>query len=183
VKPSPAQLLAARGKKVPDLIRPGLRVLFVGINPSLYSAALKQHFARPGNRFYKTLHLAGFSERQLRPDEGQVLLQQGFGVTNLVARATASAAELSERECVRGIGLLKVKLHRYCPKIVAFLGVGAYRCATKAPLAQVGSQPERLAGIPVFVLPNPSGLNAHYQIDGLVRVYRTLALAAGSERA
>jgi TDG/mug DNA glycosylase family protein len=179
MKPSPAQLLAARGKKVPDLICPGLHVLFVGINPSLYSAAVKQHFARPGNRFYKTLFLAGFTGRVLRPDEGQELLQRGIGITNIIARATATAAELAETEYPRGLRILRAKVKRHRPGIVAFLGVTAYRFAVSAPKAKLGFQSELLAEARVFVLPNPSGLNAHYQLDDLSRAYRELATAAG----
>ncbi len=178
-RPTATELLAAQGKKVPDLIQPGLRVLFVGINPSLYSAAVRQHFARPGNRFYKTLFLAGVTDRVLRPDEGQEFLRQGLGITNLVARATATAAELSDQEYARGFGLLKTKLTRLRPKTVAFLGVSAYRSARRLPKAEVGLQAEPLCGARVFVLPNPSGLNAHYQLDDLSRIYRQLALTLG----
>jgi TDG/mug DNA glycosylase family protein len=177
MKPTAAELLAARGKKVPDLIRPDLSVLFVGINPSLYSAAVRQHFARPGNRFYKTLYRAGLTPRLLRPDEGAELLRQGLGITNLVARATATAAELSDEEYSHGFELLKVKLRRFRPATAAFLGVSAYRAARKMPKAKVGLQPELLCGSRVFVLPNPSGLNAHYQLEDLSRVYRELALS------
>ena len=157
-------------------------MLFVGINPSLYSAAVQQHFARPGNRFYKTLFGAGLTERLLQPDEGVELLRQGLGVTNLVARATATAAELSHEEFTRGFELLKTKLCRYRPETVAFLGVSAYRSARQMPDTKVGLQPAPLCGSRVFVLPNPSGLNAHYQLDDLFRAYRELAQVAGVAR-
>jgi TDG/mug DNA glycosylase family protein len=175
--PTRAQLEAARGGFVPDLIDSGLSVLFCGINPSLYSVAVQHHFARPGNRFWRTLHGAGFSERLLRPDEEQELLRSGLGITNLVSRGTARADELRLEEYDGGALVLTSKLAHYRPRYVAFLGVQAYRFAFKAPLAQVGPQRARLANSEVWVLPNPSGLNAHYQIEGLIREYAQLARA------
>jgi len=172
--PTPAALRAARGRTLPDVIAPGLRVLFCGINPSLYSAATGHHFARPGNRFWPTLHAAGFTPRRLAPAEQRVLLEHGLGVTNLVARATTSAAELAPAELVRGRRRLVAKLRRFRPALVAVLGVDAYRRAFARPHAAPGPQPETLAGAALWVLPNPSGLNAHYQLRDLVALYRRL---------
>jgi TDG/mug DNA glycosylase family protein len=176
-RPTPEALLAARGGTVPDLIDHGLRVLFCGINPSLYSAAVGHHFARPGNRFWPTLHRAGFTERLLAPHEEDLLLQSGVGITNVVARASASADELTRDEYERGTGTLRRKLKRYQPRVLAFLGLGAYRLVARRPQAQVGRQAEALAGVEVWALPNPSGLNAHYQIADLVECYAELARA------
>ncbi len=173
-KPTPEQLAAARGRSVPDLVAPDLRVLFVGINPGLYSAAVGHHFARPGNRFWPVLHRAGFTARQLSPFEEQALVAQGYGITNLVARCTAAAAELGAQELAAGGRRLKAKVRRLRPRVVALLGVGAYRSAFGCRASGVGLQPEDLEGAPLWVLPNPSGLNAHYQLDDLVRVFRAL---------
>ena len=178
-RPTPDELEAARGGSVPDLIARDLRVLFCGINPSLYSVAVRHHFARPGNRFWRTLHGAGFSKRLLRPDEEDELLRSGVGITNVVARGTARADELRLEEYGQGALLLARKVKRYQPRFVAFLGVQAYRLAAEQPLARIGAQPSPFAGKPAWVLPNPSGLNAHYQLDGLVREYSKLARAAG----
>jgi TDG/mug DNA glycosylase family protein len=173
-KPTRAQLSAAHGRHVRDLLAPGLRVLFVGINPGLYSAAVQHHFARPGNRFWPTLHAAGFTERALSPFDERELLARGYGITNLVDRATASADELSGEEFRAGAVALeeKVRLHR--PRAVAFLGVTAYRAAFGRPRARVGRQEERLAEAAVWVLPNPSGLNAHYGLADLARLFAEL---------
>jgi len=156
------------------VIASGLRVLFVGINPGLYSGAVGHHFARPGNRFWRVLHAAGFTERLLSPFEERELLSAGVGITNLVARATASAAELSPDELVRGARRLVAKVRRRRPAMVAFLGLDAYRTALEQRRASVGRQPGRLAGARVWVLPNPSGLNAHYQLPALTRLFSTL---------
>jgi double-stranded uracil-DNA glycosylase len=176
-RPTPADLRAARGKRVPDLIVPDLAVLFCGINPSLYSVAVGHHFARPGNRFWKSLHGAGFTPRVLRPDEEHELLELGLGITNVVPYATASAAELSRDAYQRGATQLARKLRRHRPRNVAFLGIDAYRIATGQRHARVGLQPTPFAGVAAWVLPNPSGLNAHYQIEALVREYALLARA------
>jgi double-stranded uracil-DNA glycosylase len=154
-------------------------VLFCGINPGLYSAATGHHFARPGNRFWRTLHEAGFTERRLAPAEQRLLLARGLGLTNLVARATASAAELSARELAAGRRRLEAKVRRLRPRAVAVLGLGAYRHAFATPRAEVGLQPEPLAGAALWALPNPSGLNAHYQLADLVALYRALCEAVG----
>jgi TDG/mug DNA glycosylase family protein len=155
-------------------VAPGLRVLFCGINPGLYSAATGCHFARPGNRFWRTLHGAGFTERRLAPAEQRRLLDSGVGLTNLVARATASAAELAPAELAAGRRRLEVKVRRLRPRAVAVLGVGAYRHAFARPRAALGRQPEALAGAALWVLPNPSGRAAGYTLADLVRLYRAL---------
>lgn len=176
-KPTRAELLGAAGNTVPDVIGPDLRVLFCGINPSLYAGATGHHFSRPGNRFWPTLHAAGFTDVRLRPAEGQRLLGFGYGMTNLVARATAGADELSAAELVAGREELKAKILHYRPRVVAVLGVGAYRTAFARPGAAVGPQEERLGASRLWVLPNPSGLNAHYPPTRLASVYRELRLA------
>jgi TDG/mug DNA glycosylase family protein len=177
--PTATELEAAYGKNVPDLIGPELRVLFCGINPSLYSAAVGHHFARPGNRFYKTLHQAGFTRRLLKPHEEQELLRAGFGITNLISRATASANELDADEYRRGAIVLKRKLKRHRPELIAFVGISAYRIACGNPATSVGPQRESFGGTRTWVLPNPSGLNAHYQLSGLVDLYTGLAREIG----
>jgi double-stranded uracil-DNA glycosylase len=159
---------------VPDLAAPGLRVLFCGINPSLYSAAMGCHFARPGNRFWKALHAAGLTPRQLAPWEGDEMLALGFGITNLVDRATARAEELAPQEIRDGVAPLRAKVERLAPAAVAFLGVGAFRAAFERPRAQLGEQPEPFGGARSWVLPNPSGLNAHYQLDALAARFAEL---------
>jgi TDG/mug DNA glycosylase family protein len=179
-RPTRAELLAAAGdgRTVPDVIAPGLTVLFCGINPGLYTAWSGHHFAGPGNRFWPTLHAAGFTDRRLRPDEERELLARGYGVTNVVARPTATAAELAPEEYVAGGRLLERRVRRYAPRVLAVLGVGAYRTAFARPRAALGEQPERLGGARVWVLPNPSGLNANYQKDDLARLFRLLREAA-----
>jgi TDG/mug DNA glycosylase family protein len=152
-------------------------VLFCGINPGLYSVATGHHFARPGNRFWPALHAAGFTPRLLHPSEQRLLLDAGFGLTNLVARATAGAAELAPAEFVAGRGRLAAKLRRYRPWVIAFLGMGAYRHAFGAPQAPLGEQRERFEGARVWVLPSPSGLNANYQLGALVKLLRRLRRA------
>ena len=173
-KPTRAELLAATGKTIPDVIAPGLDVLFCGINPGLYSAAIGHHFARPGNRFWPTLHGAGFTDRRLAPWEDRELLRYGCGVTNLVARTTAAASELAPEELVAGRRKLLARVKRYEPRAVAVLGIGAYRDAFEQPKASLGKQSERLHDALVWVLPNPSGLNAHHQLDGLITLFREL---------
>jgi len=180
--PTRAQLLAAAGRTVPDVIAPDLRVLFCGINPGLFSAATGHHFARPGNRFWPALRASGFTERLLHPSEERVLLTSGYGITNLVARASATAGELAPEELVAGRRRLATKVRRYRPRIVAVLGVGAYRMAFGRPDAGLGRQPEPLAGAAVWVLPNPSGLNAHHQLPALVRLFRALRIAEKPDR-
>jgi TDG/mug DNA glycosylase family protein len=176
-KPSRADLLAAQDKTVRDVIARGLRVLFCGINPGLYSGATGHHFARPGNRFWPTLHQAGFTPRQLHPSEERELLAFGYGITNLVPRATATADELLAQELVAGRRRLGTKVRRYQPKVVAVLGIGAYRTAFAQKEVRLGRQSERLAESIVWVLPNPSGLNAHYQTADLVEHFKAMRVA------
>ena len=164
--------------KVPDVIAPNLRVLFCGINPGLYSARVARHFARPANRFWKTLHQAGFTDTVWEADDQRRLLDVGCGVTNLVARETASADELDTEELVAGGRSLTRKARRYRPAWVAVLGVTAYRAAFAEPAARIGRQERRLADAGVWVLPNPSGLNAHYQLDDLARAFAELRRVA-----
>jgi TDG/mug DNA glycosylase family protein len=173
-KPTRAELLAAANRTVPDVIAPGLTVLFCGINPGLYSAATGHHFARPGNRFWPTLFAAGFTDRLLHPSEEWELLGLGYGITNVARRATATADELSEAELVAGGRRLRARVRRYGPRFLAVLGVGAYRVAFGKPKAGLGLQPEGIGGTTVWVLPNPSGLNAHYQAKELAAVFREL---------
>jgi len=182
-RPTPAEIAAAAGRTVPDVIASGLRVLLCGINPGLYSGAVRHHFARPGNRFWKALHASGWTEKLLSPFEERRLLEYGLGVTNLVDRATASADELSAEELVRGARRLLAKVRRWRPRCVAFLGVGAYRVAFARPRAAVGPQPEALGPARVWVLPNPSGLNASYQLPDIVGAFRALAEALASDDA
>jgi double-stranded uracil-DNA glycosylase len=172
--PSRAELLSARNKRLRDVIAPRLRVLFCGINPGLYSAATGNHFARPGNRFWPALHASGFTPRLLHPSEKDALLQSGYGLTNLVARATAGADELAPAEFVAGRRRLARKVRRYRPRTIAFLGLGAYRHAFGRPEATLGRQPETFEGAAVWVLPSPSGLNANYQMPALVQLFRRL---------
>ena len=149
-------------------------MLFVGINPGLYSAATGHHFARPGNRFWPALHQSGFTESELYPYEQSELLKAGYGVTNLVNRATAAADELDPKEFVAGRTRLAAKVRRYRPKTLAFLGVGAYCHAFSLRQARIGRQAETFEGAAVWVLPNPSGLNANYQLPELVKLFRSL---------
>ena len=152
-------------------------MLFCGINPGLYSAATGNHFARPGNRFWPALHAAGFTPRRLHPSEKDAFVRLGLGLTNLVGRATASADELAPAEFVAGRARLAGKVRRYRPRTVAFLGMGAYRHAFGTPAAPLGAQRERFEGARVWVLPNPSGLNANYQLPALVRLFLALRRA------
>jgi TDG/mug DNA glycosylase family protein len=178
-RPTPADLAAAAGGRVADVLGPGLRVLFCGINPGLWSAAVGHHFARPGNRFWKALHLAGFTPRLLAPWEEGELLWLGLGITNLVERATASAAELGPAERRAGAARLAAKAASARPQVVAVLGVGAYRTAFARPRAAVGPQPEPIGGATAWLLPNPSGLNAHYQLADLAEAFAELRRALG----
>ena len=152
-------------------------MLFCGINPGLYSAATGNHFARPGNRFWPALHRAGFTPRLFHPSEKEAFVRLGFGLTNLVPRATAAADELAPAEFVAGRARLARKVRRYRPRIVAFLGMGAYRHAFEAPAAPLGEQPARFEGALAWVLPSPSGLNANYQLGALVEELRKLRRA------
>lgn len=173
-RPTAAELEAARDKSIEDVIAPGLHVLFVGINPGLYSGATGHHFARPGNRFWRALHEAGLTPTLLSPDRQAELLRYGLGVTNLVSRTTARADELTPDELRTGGQELTDKIERYGPAKVAFLGVSAYRVAFGEPNAVVGRQDRRVGASELWVLPNPSGLNAHYQLPQLSAAYAEL---------
>lgn len=178
-KPTREELKDAFGRSIPDQIRPGLKVLFCGINPGLYSGATGLHFARPGNRFWKALHAAGFSDRILAPWESSELLDAGYGVTNLVMRTTATAAELTDDEYRTGRRALTRKIRKYSPRWIAILGLGAYRAGFDKPDAQIGRQAEQIGSTGIWVLPNPSGLNANYQLPQLTEMFKELREAAG----
>ena len=172
--PSADELRAAAKKTVPDVIAPALRVLFCGINPGLYSAAVGYHFARPENRFWPALYAAGFTSRLLAPSEQDELLGSGYGITNLVSRPTAAAAELTAAELTEGAERLRAKIRRYRPGVLAVLGVSAYRAAFGDASAQVGPQARVIGTTRLWVLPNPSGLNAHYTPRSLAGRFREL---------
>jgi TDG/mug DNA glycosylase family protein len=174
-RPTADDLRAAVGKQIEDVIAPDLDVLFVGINPGLWSGATGHHFARPGNRFWRAIHDAGLTPNLLSPDRQGELLRYDLGITNLVNRTTATAAELTADELRAGARSLVDKIARLRPQKVAFLGVSTYRVAFDQPKAVVGRQPDRIDGSEVWVLPNPSGLNAHYQLPDLARAYAQLA--------
>jgi TDG/mug DNA glycosylase family protein len=173
-RPTPAQLAAAHALTLPDVITEGLRVLFVGINPGLYSAAVGHNFGRPGNRFWPTLFRAGFTPRLFSPFDEQTLLTLGLGITNLVERATARADELSREELQQGKQRLEQKVLTFRPRAVAVLGVSAYRTAFAQPKGKLGRQQEPFGGALLWVLPNPSGLNAHHQLADLARLFAEL---------
>jgi TDG/mug DNA glycosylase family protein len=173
-RPTREQLEAAYGKSVRDVIAPDLRVLFCGINPGLYTAAIGHHFGRPGNRFWTALHAAGFTERVLSPFEERALLDVGLGVTNIVNKATRVAEELTLDDLRRGARALERKVLLYRPRTLAVLGLGAYRAAFRRPRPTVGPQPERIGSTRVWVLPNPSGRTASYQMDALTRLFTEL---------
>ena len=179
-KPTVGDIQAAHGKRLPDILAPDLDVLFCGINPGLYSAAVGYHFARPGNRFWAALNASGFTEGLLEAHDQDEMLRCGCGLTNLVARATSVAAELSTEELRHGRELLQRKVRRYGPAWVAVLGKGAYRKAFRCSKAEFGPQQGKLAGARMWVLPNPSGLNAHYQPPALVELFRELREVARS---
>jgi double-stranded uracil-DNA glycosylase len=176
-RPTPSELAAAVGRFVPDVLGPGLGVLFCGINPGLWSAAVGHHFARPGNRFWKALHQGGLTPRLLAPDEEDELLALGLGITNLVERATAGAADLGAAELREGGARLAARAAAVRPRMVAVLGVGAYRTAFARPGAAVGPQPDPIGGSAAWLLPNPSGLNAHYQLADLAEAFADLRRA------
>lgn len=178
-RPTRAELAAAidHGRPVRDVIDAGLRLLLVGINPGLYSAAIGHHFGRPGNRFWSALHAGGLTPRLLSPFEEVRLLGFGLGLTNLVDRTTARADELTPEELRAGARRLARKVRRFRPRCVAVFGLTAYRTAFDRPRAALGRQPQALAGATVWLLPNPSGLNAHHQPADLARMVRELAAA------
>lgn len=176
--PTKEELAAAYGKTIRDVIADDLDVLFCGINPGLYSGATGHHFARPGNRFWPALHLSGFTERQLDPSEERELLESGLGITNIVPRTTARADELSPDEFRRGAAALRRKVSRRRPRWVAPLGLTAYRIGFGDAKASVGPQDVQIGTTKVWLLPNPSGLNAHYQLPRLAEEFARLAEAA-----
>jgi len=184
-RPTREQLDAAHGKRVRDVIAPGVRVLFCGINPGLYTAAIGHHFGRPGNRFWTALHRAGFTDRILSPFEERELIASGLGVTNIVNKATRVAEELTAEELRAGARALDRKVRRSRPGALVVLGLGAYRTAFARPRATIGEQPERIGDTRVWVLPNPSGRTASYQLDaiaGLLRQVRDATEARGAIR-
>ena len=181
-KPTPAEIAAAAGKTLPDVIAPALDVLFCGINPGLYTAAVQQHFGRPGNRFWPTLHRAGFTPRLFHPSEQRELLKLGYGITNVVAHATAAADELTRDELLAGGKTLTRKVLKYKPRYLAIVGIGAYRTAFERPKAKLGLQEETIGKTRIWVLPNPSGLNANYQAGALVELFRALREATSAAR-
>ena len=182
-RPTRAQLLAAEGRSIPDLIAPDLDILFCGINPGLYSGATGLHFARPGNRFWRALYDSGLTPVLLQPWQQQAMLDARLGITNLVMRATATAAELTDDELRRGRVALERKVVRYRPRAVAIVGISAYRVAFDDPRAVVGPQPQSIGGALTWVLPNPSGLNANYQARDFAAAFAALRLAVRAEKA
>ncbi|GAA3758183.1 TDG/mug DNA glycosylase family protein [Spinactinospora alkalitolerans] len=179
-RPSKDDLRNAHGATVPDVLAPGLDVLFCGINPGLYSGHTGLHFARPGNRFWPALHASGFTPRLLSPAEQHLLPEWGLGITNLVARATARADELTAEELREGGAVLRRRLREYRPALLAVLGVTAYRQAFARPDARIGPRDETVGGTPVWVLPNPSGLNAHWSAEAIAEeLARVRGRAAG----
>jgi TDG/mug DNA glycosylase family protein len=182
VSPTRAELEAARGRLLPDVLpRPGdppLAVLFCGINPGLLSALTGHHFARPGNRFWPSLHAAGFTPRRFAPAEQDELVALGLGITNVAPRATARADELSDDEIRAGGRRLRTLVGRVRPRWVAIAGIGAYRVAFDAPQAVVGRQEATIGGAGLWVLPSPSGLNAHYSAAALAEAFAELRRAA-----
>ncbi|HEY0036069.1 MAG TPA: G/U mismatch-specific DNA glycosylase [Longimicrobium sp.] len=179
-RPTKEEIAAALNTTIPDVIAPGLKVLFCGINPGLYTAAVGYHFGRPGNRFWKALHAGGFTPRVLDASEQDDLLRYGYGITNIVDRATTGAAELTPAELANGGRSLDEKVRRFAPRWLAVLGVGAYRTAFNRPKATLGPQEETVGGRPIWILPNPSGLNANYQAADFARLFGELRDAAES---
>ncbi len=177
-RPAPADLAAARQLTIPDVIAADLLVLFAGINPGLYSAATGWHFARPGNRFWPALHQSGFTGRQVHPSEQEELLEARLGITNVVDRATARADELSAAELRAGGAALAAKVAGLRPRWLAVVGVTAYQTAFGHPAAKVGPQPDSFGSTRLWVLPNPSGLNAHWNAAALAAEFARLREAA-----
>lgn len=173
-KPTREQIESAEGRKVPDIIAPGLDVLFCGINPGLYSGATGHHFARPGNRFWPALYASGFTAALLHPSQEALLLDEGVGITNFVERASRTAAELSAAELIAGGKRLEAKVAKFRPGVLAVLGITAYRAAFREPKARFGLQEKKMDETQIWVLPNPSGLNAHYTPPQLAEEFRKL---------
>jgi len=181
-RPTKEQVAAAYGKTIADVIAPDLDVLFCGINPGLYSGATGNHFARPGNRFWPALHLSGFTPRLLHPSEKAEMLSYRLGVTNLVRRSTATAAELADDEVRAGGRTLVRKVKRFAPVFIAFLGLSSYRVAFGDKDARIGAQERTIGATRVWLLPNPSGLNAHYQLPQLAEAFVDLRAAVEEAR-
>ena len=173
-KPTKEDLRDAPNRTTVDLIDENLKVLFCGINPGMWSGATGFHFAKPGNRFWKTLHLSGFTSRLLHPSEEYELLENGYGITSFCKRTTATAAELSNAEIVEGGKLLVKKIEKYTPRFLAVLGIGAFRTAFNRPKAKLGLQNKTIGATRIWLLPNPSGLNAHYQLNDLAKLFAEL---------
>ncbi|MEU2211216.1 G/U mismatch-specific DNA glycosylase [Streptomyces hygroscopicus] len=178
---TPAELEAARDRVVPDVVAEGLRVLFCGINPGLMTAATGHHFARPGNRFWPALHASGFTPRRLRPSEQAELVTYGLGITNVVARASARADELSDEEYREGGRILEEKVLRLRPRWLAVAGVTAYRVAFGDKKAMIGPQTRTIGETRIWALPNPSGLNAHWTLPAMAEEFARLRAAAEAE--
>ncbi|AUA09727.1 G/U mismatch-specific DNA glycosylase [Streptomyces sp. SID8382] len=178
---TPAELEAARDRLVPDVVADGLRVLFCGINPGLMTAATGHHFARPGNRFWPTLHASGFTPRQLHPSEQSELVRYGLGITNVVARASARADELSDEEYREGGRILEEKVLRLRPRWLAVAGVTAYRVAFGDRKAKIGPQKRTIGDTRIWALPNPSGLNAHWTLTTMAQEYARLRTTAEAD--
>ncbi|MDQ3181276.1 MAG: G/U mismatch-specific DNA glycosylase [Acidobacteriota bacterium] len=170
-KPTKEDLRDALERTTEDLIDYNLKVLFCGINPGIWSGATGFHFAKPGNRFWKALHLGGFTNRVLHPTEEHELLENGYGITSFVKRTTARADELTTEEFIKGGKLLVKKIEKYKPEILAVLGIGAYRTAFNEPKAKLGLQDKKIGATRIWLLPNPSGLNAHYQLADLAKLF------------
>ncbi|WP_228979138.1 G/U mismatch-specific DNA glycosylase [Streptomyces sp. DH12] len=178
---TPEELQAARDRVVPDVAAGGLSVLFCGINPGLMSAATGHHFARPGNRFWPVLHLSGFTPRRLAPAEERELLEYGLGITNVVARATARADELTAEEFREGGRILTAKVQRLRPRWLAVVGITAYRTAFGEPKAVIGPQERTIGDTRIWALPNPSGLNAHWTAATMAEEFARLRVAATAD--
>lgn len=181
IRPTPEQLQEAVGGKTPDIMAPRLKVLFCGINPSVYSVVVGHHFARPGNRFWRALHESGFTPRRFQPFEDRELLDFGLGITNVADRGTVAAADLKPEELADGGKQLAAKVREFEPRWLAVLGISAYRVAFEQPKATLGLQPETIGSTRIWVLPNPSGLNAHYQPPDLARLFGELRAKVESE--
>jgi len=176
-KPTKEQLASAHRRRVPDVIAPGLKVLFVGVNPGLYTAAIGHHFGRPGNRFWPAMHQGGFTDRLWSPSEDRELLSRGYGLTNFVARPTARADQLTAEELRAGARRLERKIRRFRPRCAAVVGITAYRTAFGRPEATIGRQDHKIGETLIWVLPNTSGLNAHYLLPDQARLFAELRAA------
>ncbi len=173
-KPTPDELREAAGQTMPDILAPDLRVVFCGINPSVYSVVVGHHFARPGNRFWPTLHASGFTPHRFLPDEDGRLLELGLGITNVAEPSSVAAADLTNEQMKEGGQILRAKIERFAPQVLAVLGIGAYRLAFDAPKAVLGLQEKTIGNTRIWVLPNPSGLNAHYHLPQLAQLFSEL---------